>query len=177
MHHLAYIALGSNLGDRDQYLAFARRELSALPGSRVVAESSVEETAPVGDVAQGAYLNQMIALETELSPHELLDELHRIENEAGRVRTVHWGPRTLDLDIVRYGDAHVDEPDLVIPHPQLANRDWWRRELAELGANGMSTGNGESARVTIRDFQEREGSRREARRRHRVRCALRQARR
>jgi 2-amino-4-hydroxy-6-hydroxymethyldihydropteridine diphosphokinase len=134
MHHLAYIALGANLGDRDQYLAFARDALSALTGSRVVAESSVEETAPVGGVPQGAFLNQMIALETELSPHELLAQLQRIENEAGRERTIHWGPRTLDLDIVRYDDVRVDEPDLVIPHPQLANRDWWQRELAELGA-------------------------------------------
>jgi len=134
MHHLAYIALGANLGDRNQYLAFARDALSALTGSRVLAESSVEETAPVGGVPQGAFLNQMVALETELSPHELLAQLQRIENEAGRERTIHWGPRTLDLDIVRYDDIYVDEPDLVIPHPQLANRDWWQRELAELGA-------------------------------------------
>jgi 2-amino-4-hydroxy-6-hydroxymethyldihydropteridine diphosphokinase len=134
MHHRAYIALGSNLGDRNQLLARARESLAALSGSRVVAESSVEETAPVGDVPQGPYLNQMVALETELSPHELLAALHRIENDNGRVRTVHWGPRTLDLDIVRYGDERIEEPDLVIPHPQLAHRDWWQRELAELGA-------------------------------------------
>ena len=134
MHPLAYIALGSNLGDRDQLLARARTALAALPRSRVVAESSVEETAPVGDVPQGAYLNQMVALETGLSPRELLAELQRIEKEAGRVRTIHWGPRTLDLDIVRFGDQRVDEPDLVIPHPQLSHREWWRRELAELGA-------------------------------------------
>lgn len=134
MHSLAYVALGSNLGDRNQILARARLALAALPGSRVVAESSVEETAPVSDVPQGAYLNQMVALETELSPHELLAALHRIEHAEGRVRTVHWGPRTLDLDIVRYGDELVQDPDLVIPHPQLAHRDWWQRELAELGA-------------------------------------------
>ncbi|MDQ2765882.1 MAG: 2-amino-4-hydroxy-6-hydroxymethyldihydropteridine diphosphokinase [Gemmatimonadota bacterium] len=134
MHHLAYIALGANLGDRHHYLAFARDALAALTGSRVVAESSVEETAPVGGVPQSAYLNQMVALETDLSPHQLLAELHRIENDAGRVRAIHWGPRTLDLDIVRYDDARVDEPDLVIPHPQLVHRDWWQRELAELGA-------------------------------------------
>jgi 2-amino-4-hydroxy-6-hydroxymethyldihydropteridine diphosphokinase len=134
MHHLAYIALGSNLGDRDQLLARARLALAALPGSRVVAESSVEETAPVSDVPQGAYLNQMVALETALSPRQLLAALHRIEHDAGRVRTVHWGPRTLDLDIVRFGDLQIEEPDLVIPHPQIAHRDWWQRELAELGA-------------------------------------------
>lgn len=133
MHQLAYIALGSNLGDRNQLLARARLALAALPGSRVVAESSVEETAPVSDVPQGAYLNQMVALETALSPRQLLAALHRIEHEAGRVRTVRWGPRTLDLDIVRFGDLQIEEPDLVIPHPQLANRDWWQRELAELG--------------------------------------------
>ena len=134
MHHLAYIALGSNLGDRDQILARARLEIAALPGSRVVAESSVDETAPISDVPQGAYLNQMLALETALSPRELLAALQRIENASGRVRTVHWGPRTLDLDIVRYDDLRVDEPDLVIPHPQIDHRDWWQRELAELGA-------------------------------------------
>lgn len=135
MHPLAYIALGSNLGDRDQFLARARTALAALPGSRVVAESSVEETEPVSEVPQGAYLNQMVALETVLSPRELLAELHRIESEAGRVRTAHWGPRTLDLDIVRFGNQHIHEPDLVIPHPQLPHRDWWQRELVELGAN------------------------------------------
>jgi 2-amino-4-hydroxy-6-hydroxymethyldihydropteridine diphosphokinase len=134
MHHLAYIALGSNLGDRDQFLARARLALAALPGSRVVAESSVEETAPVGDVPQGAYLNQMVALETALSPRELLVALQRIERSEGRVRTVPWGPRTLDLDIVRYDDQRIEEPDLVIPHPQISHRDWWQRELAELGA-------------------------------------------
>jgi 2-amino-4-hydroxy-6-hydroxymethyldihydropteridine diphosphokinase len=134
MHPLAYIALGSNLGDRDRFLARARKALAALPRSRVVAESSVEETAPVSDVPQGAYLNQMVALETGLSPRELLSELQRIERDAGRVRTIHWGPRTLDLDIVRFGEQQINEPDLVIPHPQLPNRDWWQRELAELGA-------------------------------------------
>ena len=134
MRHLAYIALGSNLGDRNQLLAGARAALAALPGSRVVAESSVEETAPVSDVPQGAYLNQMVALETTLAPRELLAALQRIEHDAGRVRTVHWGPRTLDLDIVRYGDVRMAEPELTIPHPQLANRDWWQRELVELGA-------------------------------------------
>jgi 2-amino-4-hydroxy-6-hydroxymethyldihydropteridine diphosphokinase len=134
MHDIAYIALGSNLGDRRRFLAQARDALATLTGSRILAASSIEETAPVGDVPQGAYLNQMVALETGLSPRELLAALHRIEADAGRVRTVHWGPRTLDLDIVRFGNHIVQEPDLVIPHPQISNRDWWRRELAELGA-------------------------------------------
>ena len=132
MHPLAYIARGYSLGDRDQVRARARTALAALPRSRVVAESSVEETAPVSDVPQGAYLNQMVALETGLSPRELLAELQRIEKEAGRVRTIHWGPRTLDLDIVRFARQTVNDTDLHVPHPELHNRPFWLRELAEL---------------------------------------------
>jgi dihydroneopterin aldolase/2-amino-4-hydroxy-6-hydroxymethyldihydropteridine diphosphokinase len=132
MRDIAYIALGSNLGDRQAYLAQARAALAALPGSRVLAASSVEETAPVGGVPQGAFLNQMLALETELSPRALLDALHAIERAAGRVRDVRWGPRTLDLDIVMFDAQTVDEPDLTVPHVELGARDFWQRELAEV---------------------------------------------
>jgi 2-amino-4-hydroxy-6-hydroxymethyldihydropteridine diphosphokinase len=109
----------------------ARRALETLPATRLVAASDVEETAPVGDVEQGEYLNQVVALETSLSPRALLAELLRIERENGRVRTVRWGPRTLDLDIVAYDETTVNEPDLVVPHPELPNRDFWQRELAQ----------------------------------------------
>jgi 2-amino-4-hydroxy-6-hydroxymethyldihydropteridine diphosphokinase len=132
MRDIAYIALGSNLGDRAAHLEHARRALAALPRSRLLRASSVEETAPIGEVPQGAYLNQMVALETTLTPRELLDALHAIERAAGRVRTVRWGPRTLDLDIVLLAEQTVNEPDLVVPHPQLPHRDFWQRELAEL---------------------------------------------
>jgi 2-amino-4-hydroxy-6-hydroxymethyldihydropteridine diphosphokinase len=133
MRDVAYIALGSNVGDRVAYLARARAALAALPGSRVVAESSIEETAPIGPVEQGAFLNQMVALETSLSPTDLLRELQRIEEREGRERAARWGPRTLDLDIVRFEQQTVSEPSLTVPHPELPNRDFWRRELAELG--------------------------------------------
>lgn len=129
---IAYVALGSNVGDRDEHLATARKALAILPRSRVIAESTVEETAPLGPVPQGPYLNQMIAIETELSPRELLGELQRIERAAGRTRDVHWGPRTLDLDIVRYEHQMVAETDLQVPHLAADERDFWRRELAEL---------------------------------------------
>jgi 2-amino-4-hydroxy-6-hydroxymethyldihydropteridine diphosphokinase len=132
MRDIAYIALGSNLGDRAAHLERARTALAALPRSRLLRASSVEETAPIGEVPQGAYLNQMVALETTLTPRELLDALHEIERAAGRVRTVRWGPRTLDLDIVLLDEQTVNEPDLVVPHPQLPHRDFWQRELAEL---------------------------------------------
>jgi 2-amino-4-hydroxy-6-hydroxymethyldihydropteridine diphosphokinase len=128
----AYIALGSNLGDREGHLAAARAALAALPRTRLVGASRVEETAPLGGLEQPPYLNQMVALETSLEPRALLAACHAIERSRGRVRTGHWGARTLDLDIVRYGDRRVTEPDLIIPHPGLSDRDFWRRELAEL---------------------------------------------
>jgi len=131
-----YVALGSNVGDRAAHLACARARLAALPRTRVLNESRIEETAPLGPVPQGAYLNQMVLLETALEPAELLDLLHAIESERGRERRagVRWGPRTLDLDIVRFGDRVVREPGLVIPHPEVPNRPFWQRELAELEA-------------------------------------------
>ena len=134
MRDVAYIALGSNVGDREQQLANARDAIATLPSSRIVASSSIEETAPIGPVTQPHFLNQMIALETELSPHVLLRHLQRIEERAGRTRLVRWGPRTLDLDIVCFGRQRVHEPDLRVPHPELPNRAFWQRELAELRA-------------------------------------------
>jgi 2-amino-4-hydroxy-6-hydroxymethyldihydropteridine diphosphokinase len=128
----AYIALGSNLGDRAAHLAHARKRLNELPGTRVVAASRAEETAPLGPVVQGPYLNQMVLIETTLDPEELLELCRGIEAERGRERRERWGPRTLDLDIVRYGTRTVQEANLIIPHPELPNRDFWRREIAEL---------------------------------------------
>ena len=132
----AYVALGSNVGDREAHLAHARARLSALPDTRLIAASRVEETAPLrgGPVAQGPYLNQMVLLETGLPPADLLAQCRAIEAERGRERRggERWGPRTLDLDIVRYGARIVREPDLLIPHPELAHRDFWQREIAEL---------------------------------------------
>jgi len=127
-----YVALGTNLGDRDAHLAHARARLAALPGTRVVAVSRVEETAPLGPIPQGPFLNQMVLLETTLAPRELLGHCLAIEAERGRVRQERWGPRTLDLDLVRWGDRNVRDPDLVLPHPELGHRDFWQRELAEL---------------------------------------------
>ena len=132
MRDVAYIALGSNLGDREHHLAFARAELEKLPQSRILAVTAPEETQPFGPPGQGPYLNQMVAIETELSPHDLLRALQDIETRAARVRDVRWGPRTLDLDIVKFDRQEVTEPSLTIPHPGLVSRDFWQRELLEL---------------------------------------------
>ena len=127
-----YVALGSNLGDRAAYLTRAREAMAKLPLTTVLAASSIEETEPVGPEGQGKYLNQMMLVETGLDPGRFLKMLHKIEDENGRERTVRWGPRTLDLDIVRFGTRRLRDPDLRIPHAELPNRDWWQREMDEL---------------------------------------------
>jgi 2-amino-4-hydroxy-6-hydroxymethyldihydropteridine diphosphokinase len=129
---IAYLALGSNMGQREVFLAQARDEIARLRDTRILGETAVEETAPLGPVPQGPYLNQMIAIETELSPTELLGEIQRIEHEAGRVRDKRWGPRTLDIDIVLFERQSVREAALTVPHPELANRSFWLSELATL---------------------------------------------
>lgn len=129
---IAYIAIGSNLGAREEYLANARALLRGLPGSRLLAESVIEETPPLGPAGQGNYLNQMVALETSLTPDALLDHLLRIERQLGRERGQKWSARTIDLDIVQFGNQVVNSERLTLPHPQLPNRDFWQRELIEL---------------------------------------------
>jgi 2-amino-4-hydroxy-6-hydroxymethyldihydropteridine diphosphokinase len=118
----AYLGLGSNLGDRAAMLQLAVDDLAADPAVRVVAVSRVYETAPVGGPEQDDYLNAVVAIETELGPRALLTLAQRAEERAGRVRTVRWGPRTLDVDVLLVGDLHVDEPDLQVPHPRLRER-------------------------------------------------------
>jgi 2-amino-4-hydroxy-6-hydroxymethyldihydropteridine diphosphokinase len=127
-----YVALGSNLGDRHAQLARARASLDALEETALVAASAVEETAPVGPVPQDAFLNQMVALRTTLEPLMLLEKLHGIERQLGRVRAERWGPRTIDLDIVAIEHRTLNEANLVVPHPELPHRDFWQRELAEI---------------------------------------------
>jgi len=128
----AAIALGTNLGDRHEHLRSARAAIGALPGTRLLAATRVEETAPLGGMEQPAYLNQMVLVETTLGPRVLLQALQEIESANGRERHGHWGARTLDLDIVRYDDLVLTTTDLTLPHPGVATRDFWQRELAEL---------------------------------------------
>jgi 2-amino-4-hydroxy-6-hydroxymethyldihydropteridine diphosphokinase len=132
---LVHVALGSNLGDRARHLEAARSALSRLPDTRVVASSSVEETLPLGGREQPPYLNQMVLLDTRLGPRELLRAVQAIEDAEGRVRTGHWDSRTLDIDLVRFGDIALTDPELTLPHPGLAERDFWQREIAELTAH------------------------------------------
>lgn len=122
--HTAYIALGSNIGDSEAYLKEAIDKLDHLPTSRVEKVSSFLVTAPYGVTDQPDFLNGCLKLQTLLYPEELLRELNRIEQEAGRERIIHWGPRTLDLDILFYDQEIIDMPNLHIPHIDLHNRDF-----------------------------------------------------
>lgn len=124
----AYIALGSNLGDREAYL-----RLGVLGLGHVTTMSSVYQTEPVGGPdGQGAYLNMVVAIDTSLDPFALLRRCQRIESEAMRQRVVHWGPRTLDVDIIHFGDVKIDSDELVIPHPRYAERRFVLEPLAEI---------------------------------------------
>lgn len=129
---IAAIALGSNLGDRELHLSTAISYMGVLPTTRVIATSSIFETAPVGPQDQGHFLNMAVALQTTLPPRDLLRALLAIETAQGRVRSQRWGPRTLDLDILLYGDTIVSEPGLSIPHPHLAQRRFVLEPLAEI---------------------------------------------
>lgn len=129
----AYLGLGSNLGDRADHL---RTAVAGLPD--VVAVSPVYESDPVGGPAgQAPFLNLVVALETDLSPRELLDVARRLEGVAGRVRGVKDGPRTLDVDVLLVGGLCVDEPDLVVPHPRMWQRRFVLAPLADLAEGGV----------------------------------------
>lgn len=122
--HRAYIALGSNMGDRKAHLDGAVSSIDELAGCVVIKVADYMETAPYGDVEQDDFLNSVLEVMTLLPPGELLKKLNEIEEAAGRVRTVRWGPRTLDLDIIFYDDLIIDSPSLTIPHADMHNRDF-----------------------------------------------------
>ena len=130
--HTAYVSMGSNIGDRERHLRRAVDELGASKGCRVVNVSKLINTAPYGYAKQDDFLNGCLELETLLNLHELLDLLHCIEDKAGRVREVRWGPRTLDLDIVFYDDIVFSDSVLRIPHADMHNRDFVLTPLNEI---------------------------------------------
>lgn len=135
----AYLGLGSNLGDREAMLRAAIAALEAAPGVRVTAISSLYETPPWGPVPQGPYLNACVALETTLSPRELLTLCLVIERDHGRERAIRWGPRTLDMDVLLYGDETINEEGLIVPHPRMSERAFVLVPLAEI-APGLRIG-------------------------------------
>ena len=130
--HTAYIALGSNIGDRQGYLDQAVRALNEHPHCRVIRVSDYLVTAPYGGVEQEDFLNGALELRTLLLPEELLCLLHTVEQDAHRERLIRWGPRTLDLDILLYDQLIFDSPDLHIPHVEMHLRDFVLAPLAQI---------------------------------------------
>ena len=130
--HTAYIAFGSNLGDKKKYLDEGIRGLGDTKGCQIETVSEYLVTEPYGGVEQDEFLNGVLKLRTLLPPEELLDRLHELEQEANRERIIHWGPRTLDLDILFYDNEIIDTPDLHVPHIDMENRDFVLKPMAEI---------------------------------------------
>ena len=130
--HDVALALGSNMGDTKKYLDDAVQKIDKLMNTKVIKVADYIKTKPYGGVEQDDFLNSAMLIRTLFTPNELLNELHKIENEAGRVRTIHWGPRTLDLDILLYDDLVMETNDLTIPHIELHLRDFVLKPLAQI---------------------------------------------
>jgi len=130
--HNAFIAFGSNMGDRDAYIQQALDSLKNHSQCKILRVSSILRTTPYGGQAEGEFLNGVLQIQTLLSPEELLELLHDIEEKAGRERTVHWGSRTLDLDILFYDDLILSTDILTIPHVDMENRDFVLQPLCEI---------------------------------------------
>ena len=130
--HTAYVAFGSNLGDKKKFLDDGIQGLRTTPSCEVEAVSEYLVTEPYGDVEQDEFLNGVLKLRTLFTPEELLDRLHELEAAANRERIIHWGPRTLDLDILFYDNEIIDTPDLHIPHIDMENRDFVLKPMDEI---------------------------------------------
>jgi 2-amino-4-hydroxy-6-hydroxymethyldihydropteridine diphosphokinase len=129
---IAYLGLGSNLGSRARNLGAARRRLRQK-GAHILRLSRVIETDPWGVAEQPHFLNQVVEVDWPGTPRQLLKAAKEVEGEGGRKPTMHWGPRVIDVDILLFGDHQLKSRDLVIPHPRIAERDFVRESLAELG--------------------------------------------
>lgn len=147
MLNTAYIGLGSNLGDKEANIKKALKLLEASPGVHVKRVASFYRTAPVGYTRQDWFLNTAAEVETDLKPHELLSHLLDIEERLGRVRTVHWGPRTIDLDLLIFGREEVNTPDLIVPHPRMSERAFVMVPLAELVPEFIIAGRGKATEL------------------------------
>jgi 2-amino-4-hydroxy-6-hydroxymethyldihydropteridine diphosphokinase len=156
----AYIALGSNLGDRRAHVEDAIAAISTLPLTRLVARSELIETAPVSDIPQGPYLNAAAAVDTFLSPLDLLGALLGIERSHQRERAAdqRWGPRTLDLDLLSYGRLRMRTPGLTLPHPRLHERGFVLEPLAQIAPDLIIPGLGRTVRELLAGLEQPGGA-------------------
>lgn len=155
--HTAYIAMGSNMGDREKYINDAVRKLGSLRGCTVKYVSELIVTPPYGVTEQEDFLNGCLELETLLTPGELLEELNRIEAEAGRERLLRWGPRTLDLDIIFYDDEIVQEKNLCIPHVEMHKRKFVLEPLSQIAPYKRHPVSGRTVAEMFDSLRQKEG--------------------
>lgn len=157
--HVSYIGLGSNIGEREEYLYGAIEALDTYPDIEVKKISAFIETKPYGNEKQDDFLNGAIKIETMLSPMELLEICQKIEDESGRKRTEEWGPRTLDLDILIYDDQIIETEKLVVPHPDMMNRDFVLRPMVEIASGFVHPVTGKTMGRMMVELHEKENSR------------------
>lgn len=150
--HTAYIAFGSNMGDKQQYIKEGVEAIGQLEHSLVTKVSDIVTTEPYGVTDQDVFLNGCLELRTLMTPQELLDELHVIEQDAGRERKIRWGPRTLDLDIIFYDDMIIQESELCIPHVDMHNRDFVLRPLEQIAPYKRHPGSGKTVREMLQEL-------------------------
>ncbi|MEM6534357.1 MAG: 2-amino-4-hydroxy-6-hydroxymethyldihydropteridine diphosphokinase [Pseudomonadota bacterium] len=146
----AAIGLGANLGDRRANIEWACDKLSALPGTQMTRRSALYETPPWGDLDQPAFINACLLIETQIQPEDLLQHCLAIEQEMGRVRTRHWGPRLIDIDLLWLDDHQVSSPTLTLPHPEIQNRAFVLVPLNEIAPDKVINAAGRS--LTVRDW-------------------------
>lgn len=151
--HTAYIAMGSNMGEKQGYLETAVEELNRLPLAQVEKVSEFYVTPPYGVADQDDFLNGCLELRTLLTPRELLDAIHEIEKQAGRERLVHWGPRTLDLDIIFYDDLVLEEEDFCIPHVEMHKREFVLQPLHDIAPYKRHPVYGKTVREMLEDVR------------------------
>ena len=152
--HTSYIALGSNMGEKEKYLDMALEEFKKNPKIRLCQTASYMESEPYGGVEQDTFVNSICQVVTLYHPYELLEELHRIEGLANRKREIHWGPRTLDLDIIYYDDLVMADKDLVIPHADMENRTFVLKPLCEIAPYLRHPANGLTSRQMLGRLEE-----------------------
>jgi len=152
---LAYVGLGSNLGDRRGLIREALKRLGRLQGVRVRKRSRIIETDPVGRTRQPRFLNAVAEVETRIEPSLFLRRLRAVERALGRVRHERWGPRTIDLDLLLWGDRSMATPRLTLPHPRMAERRFVLAPLAELCPGRRVPGTGRTVRSLLRDMENR----------------------
>ncbi|MCJ8171321.1 2-amino-4-hydroxy-6-hydroxymethyldihydropteridine diphosphokinase [Clostridium botulinum] len=132
--HTAYVAFGSNMGEKENYIKRALENMEER-GMKIIKVSSIYETEPYGVLDQDSFLNGVVKIETNLTPEDLIGELLNIEKQLDRVRERRWGPRTIDLDIIFYDDLIINEKDLVVPHKDMENREFVLKPLCDIDEN------------------------------------------